>query len=201
MQARSILLALMQSPNVYDDDVAASQRSLLLPFIIRFSDIGKYLKLQFTSSIEETMKRFLVPALALLSFAGCHPQSTSPTQLPGRPTSQERHLTRSGLAYVDEVVGTGERPQAGSQVTLHYTGYLIDGTKFDSSVDRNKPFTFVLGKGQVIKGWDEGVATMNVGGKRKLIIPPELGYGSRGAAGVIPPNAELIFDVELLEVR
>lgn len=108
--------------------------------------------------------------------------------------------TASGLKYVDEVVGEGASPEAGQKVTVHYTGTLPDGRKFDSSRDRNQPFTFMIGKGQVIKGWDEGVMTMRVGGKRKLIIPSELGYGARGAGGAIPPNATLLFDVELLGV-
>ena len=109
--------------------------------------------------------------------------------------------TSSGLKYTDMVVGEGASPKQGGTVTVHYTGYLTDGKKFDSSVDRNEPFQFVLGVGNVIKGWDEGVATMKVGGKRKLVIPPQLGYGARGAGNVIPPNAELIFDVELLSVK
>ncbi len=110
--------------------------------------------------------------------------------------------TPSGLKYIDEVVGTGASPKAGQQVTVHYTGTLTDGSKFDSSRDRNQPFTFVIGRGQVIKGWDEGVLTMKIGGKRHLIIPPDLGYGARGAGGgLIPPNATLIFDVELLGVQ
>jgi len=109
--------------------------------------------------------------------------------------------TSSGLQYEDEVEGTGEAAKSGNTVEVHYTGWLKDGKKFDSSHDRNQPFSFRLGAGQVIKGWDEGVAGMKVGGKRKLIIPAALGYGSRGAAGVIPPNAELTFDVELLKIR
>jgi len=109
--------------------------------------------------------------------------------------------TPSGLQYQDVMAGTGPSPKTGQQVTVHYTGWLKDGTKFDSSVDRNEPFTFQIGVGQVIRGWDEGVSTMKVGGKRKLIIPPQLGYGARGAGGVIPPNATLYFEVELLGLR
>jgi FKBP-type peptidyl-prolyl cis-trans isomerase len=108
--------------------------------------------------------------------------------------------TSSGLTYVDEVVGTGEVAVAGKTVTVHYTGWLENGKTFDSSVDRGQPFSFHLGVGQVIKGWDEGVQGMKVGGKRKLTIPANLGYGACGAGGVIPPHATLTFDVELLGV-
>jgi peptidylprolyl isomerase len=113
--------------------------------------------------------------------------------------------TPSGLRIIDVKPGTGPVPQAGQTVTVNYTGWLFvggkKGQKFDSSLDRNQPFSFTLGQGQVIKGWDEGVATMHVGGKRTLIIPPDLGYGASGAGGVIPPNATLIFDVDLLGVK
>jgi FKBP-type peptidyl-prolyl cis-trans isomerase len=109
--------------------------------------------------------------------------------------------TASGLKYIDQVVGTGDLAVAGKTTSVHYTGWLENGTKFDSSVDRGQPFSFRLGAGQVIKGWDEGVQGMKVGGKRKLTIPANLGYGSRGAGGVIPPNATLVFDVELLGVK
>ena len=106
----------------------------------------------------------------------------------------------SGLEYTDTVAGTGASPQKGKQVSVHYTGRLTDGRKFDSSVDRGQPFKFIIGVGQVIKGWDEGVLSMKVGGKRTLTIPANLGYGARGAGSAIPPNATLVFDVELLGV-
>ena len=109
--------------------------------------------------------------------------------------------TNSGLKYEDLQEGTGTEAKAGDNVQVHYTGWLTDGTKFDSSLDRKEPFEFPLGKGRVIKGWDEGVAGMKPGGKRKLIIPPELGYGKRGAGNKIPPDAELTFEVELLKIK
>jgi FKBP-type peptidyl-prolyl cis-trans isomerase len=109
--------------------------------------------------------------------------------------------TASGLKYVDLVEGTGNSPAPGATAVVHYTGWLTNGKKFDSSHDHGQPFSFPVGKGRVIKGWDEGVASMKPGGKRKLTIPPELGYGSRGAGGVIPAGATLVFEVELLEVR
>jgi peptidylprolyl isomerase/FKBP-type peptidyl-prolyl cis-trans isomerase FkpA len=104
------------------------------------------------------------------------------------------------LQIEDLVVGTGAEAVGGQNVTVHYTGWLTDGTQFDSSLDRGEPFVFPLGGGRVIQGWDQGVAGMKIGGKRKLTIPPELGYGARGAGGAIPPNATLVFEVELLEV-
>jgi peptidylprolyl isomerase len=114
-------------------------------------------------------------------------------------------VTASGLQIIDTVAGTGAMPKTGQTCVMHYTGWLyVDGKKtdkFDSSVDRGEPFEFAIGTGQVIRGWDEGVATMKVGGKRTLIIPPDLGYGARGAGGVIPPNATLLFEVELLDVK
>ncbi len=116
-------------------------------------------------------------------------------------TDKNTITTASGLQYIDTVEGDGASPTTGQTVTVHYTGTLTDGKVFDSSVERNKPFSFKIGVGQVIKGWDEGVASMKIGGKRQLIIPPDLGYGARGAGGVIPGNATLIFDVELLDVK
>jgi len=109
--------------------------------------------------------------------------------------------TASGLKYHDFVVGNGAAPQKGQQVVVHYTGWLLNGAKFDSSLDRGEPFPFTIGTGQVISGWDEGVISMKVGGKRQLVIPPNLGYGAQGAGGVIPANATLVFEVELLEVH
>lgn len=109
--------------------------------------------------------------------------------------------TASGLIYEDTVEGSGAVAAAGAFVTVHYTGWLTDGSKFDSSKDRNDPFQFPLGRGHVIKGWDEGVQGMKIGGTRKLTIPAHLGYGARGAGGVIPPNATLVFEVELLDLQ
>jgi peptidylprolyl isomerase len=136
--------------------------------------------------------------LALVLFAAAATQVSAQTQ--GKTMT-----TASGLQITDTKVGTGAQPQTGQTCVMHYTGWLYNngtkGAKFDSSLDRGEPFEFAIGQGQVIKGWDEGVATMKVGGKRTLIIPPQLGYGARGAGGVIPPNATLIFDVELLGVK
>ena len=132
--------------------------------------------------------------------------ATPPAAAPAGPTAPaatkgKRVTTESGLQYEDSVEGTGATPKPGDSVTVHYVGTLTDGTKFDASTDRNEPFTFTIGRGQVIKGWDEGVMSMKVGGKRRLTIPPDLGYGARGAGGVIPPNATLVFDVELVEAQ
>jgi FKBP-type peptidyl-prolyl cis-trans isomerase len=122
--------------------------------------------------------------------------NSAPTKPSGKPT-----VTPSGLKIFELKKGAGPEAKSGATVKVHYTGWLTDGKKFDSSVDRGQPFEFKLGAGMVIKGWDEGVAGMKVGGKRQLQIPSQLAYGPRGAAGVIPPNAELIFDVELLGVN
>jgi len=147
-------------------------------------------------------------ALALLSLtpgpaAGASDSQAAPAAAaPAATAAQEKIVTTaSGLKYEDLKVGEGAEAKSGDRVEVHYTGWLENGTKFDSSVDRGKPFPFPLGAGRVIKGWDQGVAGMKVGGKRKLIIPPALGYGDRGAGGVIPPNATLIFEVELLKIN
>jgi FKBP-type peptidyl-prolyl cis-trans isomerase len=140
---------------------------------------------------------FIVMALALMPAIG---EGITMAATEKNPNSGET-VTASGLTYVDQTIGTGELAVAGKMAIVHYTGWLENGNKFDSSVDRGQPFSFPLGAGRVIKGWDEGVQGMKVGGKRKLTIPAKLGYGSRGAGGVIPPNATLIFDVELLGVK
>ena len=141
-------------------------------------------------------------ALASIALAGIVPAGvhTATAQTVGKAVTMP-----SGLQITDTKVGTGASPRSGQTVTVHYTGWLYEngakGKKFDSSVDRNEPFEFPIGQGRVIRGWDEGVATMKIGGRRTLIIPPQLGYGARGAGGAIPPNATLIFDVELLGVK
>ena len=140
------------------------------------------------------MKKAIIAALAGLC-------ALSTIICEGATTMSEMTTTASGLKYEDIKKGDGDVALAGKTVSVHYTGWLTDGKKFDSSKDRGQPFEFPLGGGRVIRGWDEGVQGMRVGGVRKLTIPPELGYGSRGAGGVIPPGATLVFEVELLKVR
>jgi FKBP-type peptidyl-prolyl cis-trans isomerase FkpA len=154
-----------------------------------------------------TMRTFRCTAVLIVALA----MASGGIVLIGAPataaaqTAGKTMTTASGLQITDSKVGTGATPKPGQICVMHYTGWLYEdgqkGKKFDSSVDRNEPFEFPIGQHQVIAGWDEGVATMKVGGKRTLIIPPALGYGARGAGGVIPPNATLIFDVELLGVK
>jgi peptidylprolyl isomerase len=138
-------------------------------------------------------------ACVLVVAAACESESSACE--PRKGDGSAVVTTPSGLRYEDICVGKGASPRPGQTVVVHYTGTLSDGRKFDSSRDKNQPFSFQIGAGQVIKGWDEGIATMKVGGRRKLTIPPELAYGPRGAGNLIPPNATLIFDVELLELR
>jgi FKBP-type peptidyl-prolyl cis-trans isomerase len=147
--------------------------------------------------------RVLITALVVLVAAGVlywvrSKKEATPPPSVAVPSSGATITTSSGLQYVVLQEGTGDGVTAGKKVTVHYTGWLTNGTKFDSSLDRGRPFDFNLGIGQVIKGWDEGVQGMKVGEKRKLLIPSALGYGPRGAGGVIPPNADLVFEVTLL---
>jgi FKBP-type peptidyl-prolyl cis-trans isomerase len=157
------------------------------------------------------LKNLLILLIALIALSliaiGCGKKNPAPKQQTQTPTTQQQSeqggkliTTPSGLQYTDIVVGKGPAPQPGQLAVVNYTGWLEDGKKFDSSLDRGVPFEFRLGQGKVIKGWEEGVSTMKVGGKRKLIIPPELGYGDRGVPGVIPPNATLVFEIELLNI-
>jgi len=141
----------------------------------------------------------VVGAAALTALIAACAQSQAPAG--GSGGAGQEVTTASGLRYTDVKVGTGAEAKAGQTAVVHYTGTLTNGNKFDSSKDRNQPFSFPLGAGRVIKGWDEGVAGMKVGGVRKLTIPSNLGYGAQGAGGVIPPNATLLFEVELLDVR
>jgi FKBP-type peptidyl-prolyl cis-trans isomerase FkpA len=156
--------------------------------------------------LEHSMKKSMLMAsalmIAMLAMTGCKADSKTST----KETAMTQNVTE--LIKKDTVLGEGREAEAGFNVTVHYTGWLYDpskadgkGTKFDSSLDRHEPFVFFLGGGQVIQGWDEGFAGMKVGGKRTLIIPPDMGYGAHGAGGVIPPNATLIFDVELLGIK
>lgn len=147
-----------------------------------------------------SMSRFRI-AGPVVAFALAFSILTAGAAEPESKGASAMVTTESGLQYQDVVVGAGRQAAPGDTATVHYTGWLADGKKFDSSRDRNEPFSFRLGAGQVIKGWDEGVGSMKIGGKRKLLIPPQLGYGARGAGGVIPPNATLTFEVELLDLR
>jgi FKBP-type peptidyl-prolyl cis-trans isomerase len=152
-------------------------------------------------------QRIAILALILLLIAGAaflyynYSTSRPDQQASGLPDITNLTTTASGLQYKDVTVGSGDEAQPGKTVSVHYTGWLTNGAKFDSSIDRGQPFSFTLGAGGVIPGWEEGVAGMKVSGKRILVIPPDLAYGASGAGGVIPPNATLIFEVELLEVK
>jgi FKBP-type peptidyl-prolyl cis-trans isomerase FkpA len=129
------------------------------------------------------------------------PAAPAPSSKEAEVNDPELTTTKSGLKYKDLTAGSGVEAVKGKVARVHYTGWLVDGSKFDSSLDRNEPFEFPVGGGRVIKGWDEGVSGMKVGGKRRLVIPPDLGYGASGAGGVIPPDATLVFEVELLGVK
>ncbi len=159
----------------------------------RASDNPAAIPVAIEQTIEQTETLVAQSASDLMNDSG----EESVTEAAG---AENTVTTDSGLQYVVIEAGDGASPQTGQRVFVHYVGTLEDGTKFDSSRDRGKPFDFTIGQGQVIKGWDEGVGDMKVGDRRKLIIPPDLGYGARGAGGVIPPNATLIFDVELLRI-
>lgn len=151
------------------------------------------------SILKKSIVQAALASLLCLSISGLAiADATNPSST---TKATKKMTTESGLIYEDITVGTGATAASGQTVTVHYTGWLTNGTKFDSSKDRNQPFNFHLGAGEVIRGWDEGVAGMKVGGTRKLTIPPQLGYGARGAGGVIPPNATLVFEVELLGVK
>ena len=148
------------------------------------------------------MRWLLVLVVVAILGVACGSSSDLDSEtISGVNMADEIITTASGLQIKTIVVGTGDKAEPGKTVVVHYTGWLLDGTKFDSSVDRGTPFEFPLGAGRVIKGWDEGVATLNIGGKVELIIPPDLGYGASGAGGVIPPNATLKFEVEFLDQK
>lgn len=150
---------------------------------------------------QQTTKRIAVFAIIALVAAGLLFAGLFVILRGSTPAAGSQVTTASGLKYIDEVIGTGESPRTGRNVTVHYTGTLENGTKFESSVDRSEPYTFRIGTRAVIDGWDEGIMTMKVGGKRRLIIPPDLAYGAAGRPPTIPPNATLIFEIELLGVN
>ncbi len=150
----------------------------------------------------------IVTSVFLIIIAGCSssdtkmenkPAKTAP--YPGELTVNQEVKTASGVKYIDMKEGDGDTPKRGRRIKVHYTGYLMDGTTFDTSRDDNEPLSFILGAGQVIDGWEEGISTMKIGGKRKLIVPPELGYGAEGYPELIPGNSVIVFDVELLDVQ
>jgi len=143
----------------------------------------------------------VIATLSVLALGACTKKSTETTTESSTAPSSEAAKSDAGLQIENIKEGSGTEAVSGKQIAVHYTGTLTDGKKFDSSLDRGQPFKFTLGAGQVIRGWDLGFAGMKVGGKRKLTIPPALGYGANGAGGVIPPNATLVFEVELLEVN
>jgi len=142
--------------------------------------------------------RVLAAVLLGASIAAAEP--TTPAGIPLLPSVIQWHATPSGMQYADIAIGRGTSPRDGQIVVVHFVGWLDDGTKFDSTHDRKKPFGFPVGSGQVIKGWDEGVRTMQVGGKRRLVVPPQLAYGAKGVAGMVPANSRLTFDIELLRI-
>ncbi|MBD3226325.1 MAG: FKBP-type peptidyl-prolyl cis-trans isomerase [Caldithrix sp.] len=157
---------------------------------------------------------FMIPFIMMLMLScGSDKQKDSAEQQSGNEAARKKANTKdfsipedavtteSGLKYVELKEGSGDQPQTGQKVVVHYTGWTMDGKKFDSSVDKGQPFSFTIGKGEVIAGWDEGISTMKEGGKRRLFIPSELAYGERGIPGVIPPNAMLVFDAELLSIE
>lgn len=190
-RAPSGIMAWLGNPSVFAG-LVGSGVLLILGGIILFSvlDSGE------TSSVSNPSPSALAPATPTVPAQQAGTAPESPPEVTGEPVTME-----SGLQYIDIVVGTGEGPNPGDTVVVNYTGWLQDGgKKFDSSLERTVPFTFPLGQGRVIKGWDEGVASMKVGGKRRLIIPPELGYGEAGSPPNIPGNATLIFDIEMLDV-
>lgn len=154
--------------------------------------------------IKKLLSLYCLTGVSIILLAGCEQSDEQKNTTKQEGNTVTRQKTDSGLEYEILQEGSGESPQTGQHVTVHYTGWLDDdgkpGAKFDSSVDRGQEFAFIVGIGQVIKGWDEGVMSMKVGEKRRLIIPSDLAYGARGAGGLIPPNATLIFDVELLKV-
>jgi FKBP-type peptidyl-prolyl cis-trans isomerase FkpA len=172
----------------------------------QFAVSYRFLIIQPFLKVNMKLLNILLAGFCALSLNACKAESTAPTTTSQEKTAMTSSITE--LQKVDTLPGTGREAEPGFHISVHYTGWLYDekaeghkGAKFDSSLDRKQPFDFDLGAGQVIQGWDEGFAGMKIGGKRTLIIPPEMGYGARGAGGVIPPNATLLFEVELLDVK